>query len=57
MLWMSVKKMYLVREFIQKLKDVTNIRDFGKLKKRHFLLKSDQAWVEDDNSKVLKPLS
>ena len=49
--------MHIVREFIQKLKDVTNIRDFWKLKKMHFLLISDKAWVEDDNSKVLKPLS
>ena len=57
MLWMSVKKMHLVREFIQKLKDVTNIRDFWKFQKKHFLLISDKAWVEDDNSKVLKPLS
>ena len=56
-LWMSVKKMQIVKEFIQKLKDITNIRDFWKLKKKHFLLISDQAWVEDDNSKVLKPLS
>ena len=57
MLWMSVKKMHLVKVFIQKLKEVNNIRDFWKLKKKHFLLISDQAWVEDDNSKVLKPLS
>ena len=49
--------MHLVREFIQKLKDVTNIRDFWKFQKKHFLLISDKAWVEDDNSKVLKPLS
>lgn len=54
---MSVKKMYLVKEFIQKLKDVSNHRDYWKFQKKHFLLISDKTWVDDDNSKVLKPLS
>ena len=51
-MWINVKKMILVKEFIQKLKDVSNHRDYWKFKKKHFLLIQDKSWVDDVNSNL-----